>query len=97
MRVLDGQLVQAEALADLVQLLGAGLEGAQPDEPVAAVAVECRRLVESQHPLLLTATVTVEGTVDDHGASTSRCVPSLPRHPVRNTPGTAERAPEISG
>ena len=46
--VLDGQLVQAEAVADAFQLLGPGLEGAQPGESVAAIAVERRRLVESR-------------------------------------------------
>lgn len=65
--VLDGQLVEAEALGDLTELLGAGLEEPQPDELALLVAADAARGdVERQLALVLALAVLVVGAVDDH-------------------------------
>ena len=76
--VLERELVQVEALADVGQLLLAGLEEADPDEvPVADDAV--LRHVERQLALVLALAVAVMRAIDDHGWQFSPRTPLLHR------------------
>src|ERR1700742_368916 len=62
--VLDGKLMQTERIPDLVELVAAGLDYAQPDEP-ALIDLQCR-LIQRDRPVALTATVEIVSAVDDH-------------------------------
>ena len=62
--VLDGKLVQTERFPDLVELLTAGLEHAQPYEP-ALKTLHCS-LIQRDRPVALTATVAIVSAVDNH-------------------------------
>src|SRR6478609_6554792 len=62
--VLDGKLVQTERFPDLVELLTAGLEHAQPYE--AALKTLHRSLIQRDRPVALTATVDIVSAVDNH-------------------------------
>jgi hypothetical protein len=64
LRVLDGELVQAEAVAHPGELIGRGLEHAEPHEP--AVHVPGRRLLDRDLPDPLPTPVPVVRAVDDH-------------------------------
>src|ERR1700736_5940289 len=62
--VLDGKLVQTERFPDLVELIAAGLEHAQPYEP-ALMTLHCS-LIQLDRPVALTATVEIVSAVDNH-------------------------------
>src|SRR6476620_12660741 len=62
--VLDGKLVQTERFPDLVELVAAGLEHAQPCEP--ALMTLHRSLMQRDRPVALTATVAIVSAVDNH-------------------------------
>src|SRR4029079_19390705 len=64
LRVLDGKLVQTERFPDLVELVAAGLEHAQPYEP-ALKTLQCS-LIQRDRPVALTATVEIASAVDNH-------------------------------
>ena len=64
LRVLDGEFVQAEALAHPVEFVGRRLEHPQPDE--AALLVTGRRLLDRHRANALAASVPVVRAVDDH-------------------------------
>ena len=67
--VLDRQFVEAEALANLGELLGLRLEQPKPDEP--ALAAARRSFFEWERAFVLAAPVPVVRAVDDH-----RCPPA---------------------
>ena len=63
--VLDRELVQVEALGDLVQLLGGRLEEAEPDELAGLIAADARRRrLERQLAFVLALAVLVVGAVE---------------------------------
>jgi hypothetical protein len=62
--ILDGKLVQTERFPDLVELVAAGLEHAQPCEP--ALMTLHRSLIQRDRPVALTATVAIVSAVDNH-------------------------------
>jgi hypothetical protein len=64
--VLDGEVVQAEAVLHVGELLGRGLEQPEPDEAAVALA-DLRGALELHGSLVLPAPVAVVRAVDDHG------------------------------
>ena len=58
--------------ANLPELVGSGLDHADPHEPVAVAA--SGSLVERHRPLVLPAPVAVVRAVDDHGSPTTICM-----------------------
>ena len=66
----DRQLVQAEPVLDVVELLRRGIDDPHPDEPVL-VGADRRCRVDAQRRVLNATPLLILGAVDDHGDSSA--------------------------